>query len=130
MGFDPGSQFGQTEGLGQIIVRAQAQPPDFINIFTPCRYDDQRYFLPGSYALYNSKAVYSREHQIDDHQVITAGQGFLQALFSILNQLHPIAAHLQIIPLQFGNIHIIFYHQDFFHRLHPCCHVLILNRKG
>ena len=33
MGLDPGYQFRRIEGLGDVVVRSQAQPPNFIHRF-------------------------------------------------------------------------------------------------
>ncbi|GEM_PF-3420340 len=74
---DPRFQFGQLEGLGQVIIRAQIQPMNPIAHLAARREHQYRQGLAApTQARQHLKTIQSRQADIEDRQgVVLAGEG-------------------------------------------------------
>ena len=108
MGFYSGHQFAGAERLGNIVVGAQPQASDFVNVFFFGGNHQHGYIfcLPDFSAYF--KAVNAREHQIQNNQVEVfckrSGKSGIPRIFNI----HFKFAQFQIVLFQVGNRFFIF----------------------
>ena len=63
----PGHDLRRAEGLDDIIVGADIQPHDFIRILTPGRNHDHRHLRHGPDGFAHGKPVFSRHHNVQEH---------------------------------------------------------------
>lgn len=74
--FDAGDEFIGTERLDDIVIGTEAEAADFIDIFLPGRYDEDRDILRLTDGTANLEAIPTRQHDIQQDKVESLSQGF------------------------------------------------------
>ena len=108
-------QFPGTERLRQVVVRTEAEAADLIHVRLPGRneYDGYIRLLPQGAA--NGKAILPRQHEVEHHEVIAARERCFLPAPAIRLDGRGETRRLEIIPLQLGDIDIIFHDKNFLH---------------
>ena len=111
MGFHTGNHLTGAEGFRDVVISPQAKPPDLINVFFLCGNHNNGgvFYLPDLPADF--KAIHTRQHQIQDHQIKILMKRHMKSLFSIILDLNLKSAQLQIILLQLCYAFFIFHNQ-------------------
>ena len=100
MGLHPGHHLTGAERLGDIVVRAQTQAPDLVDVILLRRNNDHRRIPGAADLLADLKAVGARQHQVQENQVKVLRQAPLQSPVAVILSLHLKTGKLQIILLQ------------------------------
>ena len=111
----PGHQYAGREGLFDVVVRAQSQTANLVDVL-PAGGDHQDGdvgTLPELAA--DGKAVHPWKHQVQQDQVECPAAATGKAGGPICGDLHLIAVQLQVIPLNGGDVPIILHNQDLWH---------------
>ena len=69
LGFHPGDELQRPEGFGDIIIRAQRQSGDFVDLFIPGGQHDDGKVVGLPDFLTDGKAADIRKHHIQDGQI-------------------------------------------------------------
>ena len=120
VGTDPGHQHAGGKGLFDVVVRPQAQAPDLVNVLPPGGHheDGNVGLLPQTAA--DGEPIHTRQHQVQQDQVKVPMEPPLQSRKPVRGDLHLIVVQLQVIPLDSGDVSVIFNDQNFLHcRLPP-----------
>jgi hypothetical protein len=109
-------QLARIERLRQIVVRADFQSYNAVNIFT-ARGQQQHWnfrFVPQ--AAQNFKPVESRQHDIEDHQEELPIKGLLETPVSIGGRLDLEAFRSQVFADQAAKLHVVIDNKYAIHR--------------
>ena len=114
MSLHPGHQLAGRKGLGHVIVGAQAQAADLVDVVGQGGDDDDRDVLLLPQPAADLKAAQPRQHHIHNHQGVIPRQGGVEALGAVGIQVAGKAAvDLQVVPLQFGHTLVVLDDQNF-----------------
>ena len=68
---DAGHEFARVEGLGQIVVGAEFEADDAIDLVAlGCQHDDRGLVLGAAQAPADGKAVLARQHEVEHDEVV------------------------------------------------------------
>ena len=112
-------QLARAERLCHVIIRAQSESPDLIDVILLCRHHNDRRVFPHPDLAADFKTIYAGKHQIQNDQIKFLLQGTLQPRLTVIFYLHRKSGKFQIIFLQIGNRHFIFYDQNLTHLQAP-----------
>ena len=105
--------------LSHIVICAQSQTPDLINVILLGRnHKDWRILVFPNLAA-DFKAIHLRQHQVKNKQIKVLGQCPVQTALAIVLNLHLKTGKLQIILLQIRDCHLILNNQYSTHWLPP-----------
>ena len=110
---DAREQFGEGEGLREIIVAPGPQAAHAIVHGSFRAQDDDRHFHPLRPPLLDhAEAIETGEHQIDNGGVVVIVQSEVQAVIPTLRSVHGEARLLQPFADEFGDFSVIFDEED------------------
>ena len=115
VGFHPGHQLSRIEGLGDIVVGAQSQPPDLIHRVGAGGDHQDGHIDPVPYPPADVVAVAARQHQVQEQQVVSAPKSLLSRRLAVGDHRGLEALDLQVVPFQHGNLAVILDDQNFAH---------------
>ena len=110
MRFHSRYQLARAERLRHVIIGAESQSPDLIDIIFLRRYHHDRCILHITHLTADIESVRSRQHQIQDQKIIIFVQCFLKSYISVICNLYGEPAQFQIIPFQICNCFFVFYY--------------------
>ena len=113
--FDAGYELIGTEGLDDVVIGAQAEAADLVDVFLPGRYHEDRDVLGFADSPANLEAIAAGQHDVQQDEVIGVFQGFLFPYLAIDRDVGTEAIGFQVVPFQFGNALVVFNNQDTFH---------------
>ena len=120
-GLDAGQQLGEGEWLGQVIVAAGLEALDaVVHGGLGAEDEDGDAGAFGPELLDEAQAVEFGQHDVHDRGVVGDGLGHDQAVLAVGGMVHGVAALLQAVDNEGGNLLVVFHHQDahgFKHRL-------------
>jgi hypothetical protein len=129
MRLDPGSQLPRAERLGDVIVAADFQAQDTVDLFAPSRQEqnrDARQGRLGPQLAAKVKAVAIGQHDIQDDQIRPQFLSAFQSAFELMKQLDAITAPRQIIFEQGTKVPVILHNEDRFrHWFQPIISVVM-----
>ena len=117
---DSSHQFARVEWLRKIIVGADFQSNNAVDILAARRQQQYRNLRHTANAPQHFEAIDAREHYIEDNQCIVVGQCLLQALFAVVDSLQAEPFRGQIFLHQGTQFDIVVYHQ---HVIHTSIHL-------
>ena len=107
MGLDPGHQLRGAERFRHIIVGAEPQPPDLVDIVLFGRHHDDRNILLLAYFPAYLESVHTGQHQIQDHQIELSSHRCLQPFITGIFDRDFEITQLKIIFLQIGDCFLV-----------------------
>jgi hypothetical protein len=119
MGFDAGYELRRAERLDDIVVGAETQSADFVDVFPLGRYHEDRNLFFGPDALADVEAVHPGQHDVQQNEIVCAVEGPVQAFYAVGLDVTFDGIGFEEILFQFGDFLIIFNDEYFFHILTP-----------
>ena len=107
-----GNQLAGAERLGHIIIRAEPQAADLVDIVLLRGHHDDRGVLLIPDLPADLKTVHTGQHQVQDDQVKIPVKPHLKAGLTVIGHFHFKAAQFQIIFLKISDALFIFYDQN------------------
>src|SRR5208282_5310598 len=114
-GANAGYKLSGIKRLGQIIVGANFQANDAVDVFSPCSQQKYRKARGGANAAQDFETVDAGQHYVEDHQQVAAAGGALQPAFTIMSGFHDKALGLQVFSHQSTELDVIVDDQNAFH---------------
>src|SRR5690606_10007366 len=117
---DPGHEFGDVEGLGDVIVRAQLEAAYPVLGQAAGGEEDDRGVAGGgvtSNPVESGEAVHPRHHDVEEDQVGGPGDRLLQRLLAVEGGLHLVTLQFEIDPDNLKDVRIIIGYKDSFGHL-------------
>ena len=111
---DPRHQLAGGKRLFDIIIGAKHQAANFVHILATRRHHQDGDVLLGPYGLADGKTVHTGQHHIQQNQVKGLVQYRIQPGGAVQRDSHGIAAQFQIVPLNGGDVSVIFHNQNVF----------------
>ena len=113
--FDTGHKLPRIKGLGQVVIRAQFQTEDLIDIFiASCKHQNGNPILQSSQATTDFKAIQFWEHDIQDYQGRLEPFHFFQGDFAVIRRLGVKSLSFEIHPRKLDDGRLIIYEEDQF----------------
>ena len=109
MGLHPGNHLAGAEGLGDVVVRAQAQTADLVNVLLLGGYHDNGGIFYFPYLFTDFKTVGAGEHEVQNKQIKFLIQRLSQPCISSVTNLNLKSGQFQIVFLQICDCFFIFY---------------------
>ena len=108
-GFDSGEEHRDGERLRHVVVGAVLEAVDDVFVGVLCRKDDDREALVLFTDLVtDGEAVHAREHEVKEDKSILAGQGLVEAAFTVGHVLHAVAVQFAKVHETFGDCNFVF----------------------
>jgi hypothetical protein len=114
-GLNPENQFTRTEGLRQIVVRAQLEALDPIFLLLFGRQDQDWYRPGGRFSAEGLKylvARKAREHSVQDDQVRNLTAHGTQGVVPVGHRLHPKTLPCKLISDERRDVRFVLHHQN------------------
>src|SRR5579884_236641 len=129
-GPDPGQQFPGIERLGQIVVSADLQSYDAVDILAARREHEHRDVRFSSQASQHLQAVKSGQHHIEHHQIHRGLQRGLQSIGARVRRLYVKPLPAQILIEQRAQLCVIVNQENFGHGCVPLFSLLARSNQG
>ncbi len=105
---DAREQFPRVERLGQVIVGADFQPDDAVDVVALGRqHDDRQGFAAAAQALADGEPVLARQHQVEDHQVVALAREVAVHLRRVGHHPHRVALLVQVAVQQVAQAGVV-----------------------
>ena len=95
-GFHPGDQLPRVERLRHVIIGADLQAHDAVDVVAAGREDDDRDVAGLAELLADGQAVHLRHHDVEHDQVRADRPGLLQRLLAIVRRLYTISLVIEV----------------------------------
>jgi hypothetical protein len=124
-GADPGQELPRTEGLGEIVVRAQLQAHDAVGFLGAAGQDDDRQLRFSTQLAQQLHAVLALQPQIEQHQIQDLVTKRTHQLRTSRRLRHPKIVLLQVLADELAHRDVVVDHQHMrnrrllHHRGHP-----------
>src|ERR1039458_9045163 len=111
-GANAGGEFAGVEGLGQIIVGAEFQADDAVDILAAGGEHEHRDFGFEAEAAQDFEAIDAGEHDVEHHQIDAGLQGAFQAAVALIGCLHGKAFAAEELAQERGEFGVVIDQQD------------------
>jgi hypothetical protein len=101
------NQFARIERLGEVVVGADFQADDSVNILTSGREQQDGDPRCSSNPPQNIEAVHAGQHHIQHHQQVIPGQSALQATIAIVHGFDLKSLGLKVLADQAAKFHVV-----------------------
>jgi hypothetical protein len=105
-------KFAWIEGLGQVIVGAEFETDDAVDILAASGKHQNGDFGFLAEAAQDFEAIYAWEHDVEHHQVDAGLQGFLEAAVAFMGCFHGKAFAMEELAEQRGEFGVVIDQQD------------------
>ncbi len=95
-GFDPCEQLARVEGLAKVVVGAELEAEDAVDIFVACGQHQDWYAAGLPHLLQDFEAVDAGQHDIENDQVVAALLRFFESMAAIVDTLDVVVFSLQV----------------------------------
>ena len=114
----PRNELVGAERLGDVVVRAEAEALDLVDVLFLCgNHDDGNVLYLANLFAY-LKAVKSGKHNVKDEKIVVVLKGILKSFLSLRVSVYLKSVEFEIVLLKFGNGSVILNYQ------YSCSHVI------
>src|ERR1700751_1372673 len=117
-GTDARDHFTRVEGLGQVVVRADFEAKDAVDVFAAGSEDQDRDRRVCAYATQHVESAHSGQHEVENDEGVFVGEHTLQAARSIVNCLKREAFRTEALAEQPAEFDVVI---DDEHMIHSDC---------
>src|SRR5208282_401172 len=115
-GLYAGQQLTNGERLGDVIIRSQLEPDDFVHFLAPGGKHDDRDGRPLGLELFaNVQPAHARHHDIEDHEVGRFVERAFQSSNAVRGANHLISFVLEVVAQTGNHVGFVFDNQDLGH---------------
>ena len=107
------------EGLCDIVIRAEAETSYLVYLVLLCGDHEHGALLVLAYLAADLEAVNTREHDIEDNEVIVRADGLVESVFSVEFYLDGVAVRFEIVSLELGYVFFVLDYKNFFAHFYP-----------
>ena len=111
-GLDAGDQLSRVEGLRDVVVGADLEADDLVDVVVAGGEDDDGNVGCLAQLFADGEAVHLRHHYVEDDQVGVDGARLLQRLFAVVRLFHPEALVAEIEPGKLNNVFLVVDNKD------------------
>ena len=119
MGPETSDQFRRAERLDDVIIRAEAEAADLIDLFFPGGDKKNRRVRPFAHFAAEGEAVVARKHDVQKDGVDLDFLHDLQCFFTVFRDAHEIIIRFEEISFQFRDESIVFDNEYVQHDIPP-----------